>query len=40
MEPDIENAISSFESDTLNLEKAKDTLPESIEIDTNKPEQN
>ena len=38
--PDIENAISSSESDTLNLEKAKDTLPESIDIKTNKPKEN
>ena len=39
-DPYIESAISSSESDTLNLEKAKDALPESIEINTNKPEQN
>ena len=39
-DPDTESAISSSESDTLNLEKAKDFLPESIEINTNKPEQN
>ena len=39
-DPDTESAISSSESDTLNLEKAKDALPESIEINKNKPEQN
>ena len=39
-DPDTDSAISSSESDTLNLEKAKDFLPESIEINTNKPEQN
>ena len=39
-DPDIENAISSSKSDTLNLENAKSALPESIEIKTNKPEEN
>ena len=39
-DPDIENAISSSKSDTLNLESAKNALPESIEINTNKPEEN
>ena len=39
-DPDIENAISSSKSDTLNLENAKNALPESIEIKTNKPEEN
>ena len=39
-DPDIENAISSSRSDTLNLENAKSALPESIEIKTNKPEEN
>ena len=39
-DPDIENAISSSKSDTLNLENAKNALPESIEIKTNKPDEN
>ena len=39
-DPDIENAISSSKSDTLNLENAKNALPESIEIKTNKPQEN
>ena len=39
-DPDIENAISSSKSDTLNLENAKNALPEPIEIKTNKPDEN
>ena len=38
--PDIESAISSSKSDTLNLENAKNALPEPIEIKTNKPDEN
>ena len=39
-DPDTENAIPSSKSDTLNLENAKNALPESTEIKTNKPEEN
>ena len=39
-DPDIENAISTSKSDTLNLEKSKDILPESMEIEINNPKDN
>ena len=39
-DPDIGSAISSSDSDTLNLEKAKDAMPESIDIKTNQLEEN